>query len=178
MTALFDPSGLSGVVQVAYVVDDVIEAAERWAKTMGAGPFFIGRNIPLSDCLYRGVEKPLDHTNACGQCGPVMLELVQQNNDGPSAFRDMYPPGKEGLHHMATFAADFDTELARYVDLGFEPANIATTTGGIRFAYIDTTAQLGHMMEFYQEGPEILGFYKMVADASKGWDGKNPIIER
>ncbi len=175
MSALFDRSG---VVQVAYVVDDVIEAAERWAKTMGAGPFLIGRNVPLSDCLYRGVETPLDHTNACGQCGPVMLELVQQNNDGPSAFRDMYPPGKEGLHHMATMVEDFDAELARYVGLGFEAANVATTTGGIRFAYIDTTAQLGHMMEFYQEGPEIRGFYKMVADAAKDWDGKNPIIER
>ena len=174
MTAIFNPDG---IVQIAYVVDDVIEAAERFAKTMGAGPFFIGRNIPLSDCLYRGKEAPLDHSNALGQCGPVMLELVMQHNDGPSAFRDMYAPGKEGIHHMATFAADFDAEVERYAKLGFEAANVATTTTGIRFAYIDTTPQLGHMMEFYQDEPIIRGFYKMVSDASVGWDGKDLFVE-
>ncbi len=164
------------VVQVAYVVDDVEKSALKMVEAFGAGPFFIGDSIPLSHCLYRGKETPLDHTNACGWWGDVMVELVQQNNDGPSAFRDMYAPGEEGFHHMATFVKDFDAEVARYEALGHPAANIATTeNGGIRFAYIDARSLVGHMIEFYEDIPAIRGFYAMIEDASKGWDGSDPI---
>jgi hypothetical protein len=167
------------VAQIAYVVDDVRASARRMAQALGAGPFFIGESIPLAHCLYRGREMPLDHTNACGQWGDVMIELVQQNNDGPSAFRDMYPKGSEGMHHVATFVEDFDAEVARYAALGCEAANIAVTEGGnIRFAYIDARPLCGHMIEFYQDSEVIRGFYKMVKDASLNWDGQNPILER
>lgn len=163
-------------VQIAYVVDNVEDAAHRMAATLGAGPFFIGDSIALSHCLYRGTEAPLDHSNACGQYGDLMMELVQQNNDGPSAFRDMYVPGEQVFHHVATFVDDFDAEVARYDALGFEAANIATTeAGGIRFAYIDTRPALGHMVEFYEDTPAIRGFYAMVKDASVGWDGTDPV---
>ena len=163
------------IVQNAYVVDDVFKAAERMVQTVGAGPFFVIQNIELSSCLYRGTPMELDHTSAYGQCGPIMIELVQQNNDGPSAFRDMYAPGEEGLHHVATFTDDFDAEVARYAEMGFEAANLATTATGVRFSYIDTTSLLGHMVEFYQDDASIRDFYGMVAAASEGWDGSDPV---
>jgi len=159
------------IVQNAYVVNDVFAAAQRMTDLVGAGPFFVLEHIALSESLYRGKPVMFDHTSAYGQCGPIMIELVQQNNDGPSAFRDMYAPGEEGLHHVASFTDDFDAEVARYAALGFEAANLATTTGGTKFAYIDTTAVLGHMVEFYQDEQEVRDFYGMVAEASIGWDG-------
>lgn len=167
------------VVQIAYLVDDVEEAAHRMATTLGAGPFLIGESIPLSHCLYRGEEKPLDHTNACGQWGEMMMELVQQNNEGPSAFMDMYRPGEQVMHHVATFVDDFDAEVERYASKGFEAANIATTeAGAIRFAYIDTRPALGHMVEFYEDTDAIRGFYAMIREMSEGWDGSEPVRHR
>jgi len=163
------------IVQNAYVVNDVFKAAERMTELVGAGPFFVLEHIPLSECLYRGDKVDFDHTSAYGQCGPIMIELVQQNNDGPSAFRDMYAPGEEGLHHVASFTDDFDAEVARYAALGFEAANLATTTGGTRFAYIDTVSMLGHMVEFYQDDKGVRDFYAMVAAAAEGWDGTDPV---
>ena len=70
---------------------------------------------------------------------------------------------------------DFDAEVARYADLGFEAANLAATATGTRFAYIDTTSVLGHMVEFYQDEQGVRDFYAMVADAANGWDGSDPI---
>ncbi|MEP1593374.1 MAG: VOC family protein [Halieaceae bacterium] len=162
-------------MQNAYVVNDVAVAAERMVELMGAGPFFIFEHIPLSECLYRGAASELDHTSAYGQCGNVMMELVQQNNDGPSAFRDLYKPGEEGLHHMATFSEELDTELSRYADMGFPTATLATTETGTRFAYVDTSAVLGHMVELYQEDSGIRDFYAMVAAAAENWDGTDPV---
>ncbi|MDX1580329.1 MAG: VOC family protein, partial [Alphaproteobacteria bacterium] len=144
-------------------------------RTIGAGPFFVLENIELSHCLYRGEEAELDHTSAYGQAGDVMMEILQQNNTGPSAFRDMYGPEEHGLHHMATFSTDFDGEIKRYEEAGFEAANIATTSGGTRFAYIDTRSLFGHMTEFYEDDKGVRDFYAMVKAASEGWDGSDPI---
>ena len=163
------------IVQNAYVVTDVFESAARMTELVGAGPFFVIEHIALSECLYRGEPVEFDHTSAYGQCGPIMIELVQQNNEGPSAFRDMYGPGEEGLHHVASFTDDFDAEVARYASMGYAAANLATTASGTRFAYIDTRALLGHMVEFYQDDATIRGFYAMVAAASDGWDGTDPM---
>ena len=35
-------------MQVAYAVADVRAAADRWATTTGAGPFFVIEHIPLT----------------------------------------------------------------------------------------------------------------------------------
>ena len=163
------------IVQNAYVVNDVFTAAQRMVDLLGAGPFFVFEHIPLSECLYRGNASVLDHTSAYGQCGNVMMELVQQNNEGPSAFRDLYAPGEEGLHHVATFSDDIDAELARYAEMGFPAANVARTTTGTKFAYVDTSPVLGHMVEFYQDDPGIRDFYAMVAAAAENWDGTAPV---
>jgi hypothetical protein len=80
---------------------------------------------------------------------------------------------------VATFVEDFDAEVARYAELGFEAANIATTAvGDIRFAYIDTRSTLGHMVEFYEDSEAIRGFYAMIKDASVNWDGSDPVRGR
>ena len=63
--------------QIAYAVPDAFEAAKRWAKDFGAGPFFISEHIPVTDVSYRGSPSSFDHTSAYGQWGDIMVELVQ-----------------------------------------------------------------------------------------------------
>ena len=157
-------------VQLAYCVNDVFEAVKRWHALHGAGPFFVNEHIPVSDVLYRGQPGEFDHTSAYGQMGDVMLELVQQNNDGPSAIRDMFAPGEEGLHHCATFVESFEGELTRYESLGYEVANKIHTAGGVGFAFIDARKTHGHMIEVY-EGEKVRPFYELVEAAAQDWDG-------
>jgi hypothetical protein len=45
----------------------------------------------------------------------------------------------------------------------------------VPFAFIDTTATHGHMIEIYADDPTIRGFYRWVAEAAAGWDGEDPI---
>ncbi len=163
-------------VQFAYHVPDIISAAERWAAERGAGPFFISEHIPVENVLYRGQPGEFDHSSAYGQLGSVMIELVQQNNDGPSAVRDMFAPHESGLHHAATIVPSFDEEIARYEALGFTIATRCTTLGGgLDFAFVDTVAHYGHMVEVYEGQQGLLDFYAMIAAAAEGWDGADPI---
>jgi hypothetical protein len=162
-----------GFVQAAYFVEDVFAAAEFWAKKYGAGPFLVLENIPLDDVIYRGEPGQLDHSSAYGQYGGLMVELVQQNNDGPSPFRDVYPPGQFGLHHMASFAPDLDTALAS----AGHPTALRARAGDMDFAFVDTQSSLGHMVELYQDCETIRGFYQLVAAAAQTWDGKDVFFE-
>lgn len=153
-------------VQIAYFVEDVRLAAEYWSQNRGAGPFIVMENIPLTSVLYRGSPAELDHSSAYGQLGNIMVELVQQNNTGPSAFRDMFPEGQSGLHHMAQFADDLELELDYYREQGFEIA-LTARAGDVSFAFVDTRRSLGHMVELYQDCDAIRSFYAMVADIAR-----------
>jgi len=167
---------VNGFVQVAYFVEDIFLAAEQWAQRTGAGPFLVMENIPLQDVVYRGRAAELDHSSAYGQYGELMVELVQQNNPGPSALRDAFPAGTFGLHHMARFAADLDAELDSYRGNGFEIA-MQARAGDLRFAFVDTLNPLGHMVELYQDCEDIRAFYQVIADAAEKWDGKDAIFK-
>ncbi len=163
------------VRQIAYFVPDVRRAALAHHALYGSGPYFVAEHIPLRLARHCGVDRPLDHTSAYGQWGAVMIEFVQQNNAGPSAFHDLYPEGsgREGLHHVALFVDDVTAEMARFAAAGHETALYAEMNDGFAFAFIDTVATLGHMVELYAPVPALTDFYAMVADAAQGWDGSS-----
>ena len=160
-----------GFVQIAYLVEDVHQSAEYWARVHGAGPFVVMENIPLQEVVYRDQPGSLDHSSAYGQFGPMMLELVQQNCDAPSAFKEMYAPGQYGLHHMAAFAPDLEASLAEHAQQG-EPLAMRARAGDMPFAFVDTRERLGHMTELYQDGELIRGFYALVAAAANEHPGE------
>ena len=162
------------VRQIAYFVADVREAARRHHALFGSGPYFVAENIPLARSVHRGIERPLDHTSAYGQWGKVMIEFVQQNNPGPSAFRDLFPEDSsgEGLHHLALFVDSLDEAEARFNAQGFDTALDASMLDGFRYVFVDTAPAYGHMLELYEPAKSLTGFYDYVerqaGDFAKG----------
>ena len=160
--------------QIAYFVPDVRAAAERHHALYGSGPYFVADNIPLASAVHRGVERPLDHTSAYGQWGDVMIEFVQQNNAGPSAFHDIYPEGsgEQGMHHVAVFVDSVAEAVDRFAAQGHPLALDASMTDGFRYVFVDMQGELGHMVELYEPTESLTGFYAMVkraaGDFSKG----------
>ena len=166
---------LNNFVQIAYVVDDLDDAMLRWLDVAKCGPFFALRRITIEDFEYRGVRGHAhDISVAMAQAGPVMIELIQQHNDEPSAYRDSFPEGSSGLHHLCSFTQDFDGELER-LRLGGYPVAHRGRFGDIRLAYVDTREALGFMIEYVDDSAEIRAMYATVAAAAVDWDGTNPI---
>ena len=164
------------IVQIAYHVPDVEVAARSLARLYGWGPFFVIHHIELESCTYRGRPTFLDHSAACGQAGPIMVELNQQNGgDYPSVFRDMYGADETGIQHQATFVDDIDAELRRYNAAGLQTAMRARTAAGIEYAFIDTRPLFGYMQEIYCRSDLLIGFYELVRKASISWDGSDPV---
>ncbi|MCZ8130935.1 MAG: VOC family protein [Steroidobacteraceae bacterium] len=166
---------MSGPVQIAYHVPDPRAAAERFAREFGWGPFYVMEHIPLARSSYRGTPTRFDHTSAYGQGGSLMIELITQHGDEPSALRDLYAPHESGVHHVAHFVPDLAAALAHWQARGRAIALDAETADGTRFAMVDTSAELGHMLELYEPRDNLAKFYAWIKRRSEGWDGRDPV---
>jgi hypothetical protein len=169
------PFGTLKPVQVAYHVPDPAAAAERFARSFGWGPFFLMEHIALERSLYHGRPEPFDHSSAYGQAGEVMVELITQHNEGPSALRDMYAADETGIHHVACFVPDMAAALDDFRSKGSAVALEARTATGVDFAMVDLSRTLGHMLELYEPGDGLLRFYAFVRQSAAEWDGSRPL---
>jgi hypothetical protein len=164
------------VRQIAYFVPDAAAAAQRHIALFGSGPYYLAEHIPLEVCKYRGQPGELDHTSAYGQWGEVMVEFVQQNNPGPSVFRDMYPAGRQGMHHVALIVEDLPGTMRQFEAAGHVTGLYAIVKGtDAPFVMMDCVATHGHFVELYEPKALLLGFYDLVKNSAQGWDGSEPI---
>lgn len=169
------PTPATRFVQLAYHVPDPEAAALLFARQFGWGPFFLMEHIPLTWSRHRGTDAAFDHSSAYGQGGGVMIELITQHNDGPSALRDMFGPKDFGLHHCANFVDDLPAAIATWQAQGNAIALEAETQTGVQFAMVDTRQPLGHMLELYEPSQALTRFYSYVRAASDSWDGAEPL---
>lgn len=161
--------------QIAYFVPDVVAAARAHSALFGSGPYYVAEHIPLGLCRYRGREAELDHSSAYGQWGEIMVEFVQQNNEGPSVFRDMYPDGGEGIHHVALIVDDLEASMKAFEATGCETGLYAEVSPGVGFAMMDCRKTLGHFVELYEPTEALRTVYGLIRSAAQGWDGTDPI---
>jgi hypothetical protein len=158
-------------MQVAFMVDDLEDAARSWVRTTGIGPFLVVPHVVLAQYDYHGQPASgLDFSVALAQSGGIQIELIQQHCDSPSAYRDTVASGQQGFHHLAIYTAEYDRTRQHYIDQGFTAA-VDGVFGRMRFSYIDTSKAIGCMVELVEEDPDQTAFFERVAAAAEGWDG-------
>ena len=86
--------------QHAYFVRDVRKSCEEWSKLFGAGPFVVTEHHKAEEFTYRGTDVEADVTYAFGYLGDLMIQFIQQHDDQPSIYRDMYAEGEEGFQSL------------------------------------------------------------------------------
>lgn len=158
------------IIQYAWVVPSLEAAARRWHAETGIGPFLVNRHLTLDAPRYRGTPATTDFSTAVAQHGDVQIELVEQHDDGPSAYRDSVAAGRIGFHHVAFLSGDFEADLAQYTGRGHAIAADGFF-GPMRYAYVDTVDALGHMIEIVEDKPAIQAFFAAVRKAADRWDG-------
>lgn len=163
------------IVQNAYVVDDIERACHRFHQLYRTGPFLVMGIHPMQDVVYRGAPTEVITEAAFGWAGDIMIELISQHSDSPSAYREAFPKGTEGLHHVAAFAVDYAAELRAFAEQGYEVV-MEMGVGDARISYIDTRSTAGHMVELYPDSDALRGIYDRVRNASGEWDGKDLMI--
>jgi len=167
---------LGGIMQVAYVVEDLEKAMQHWTNTMGIGPFFLFEHFALEDYRYRGKPSDLDITLAMAFSGSMAFELIVQHSTSPSVYTEVIESRGYGFHHWAVSTTSFDDDLARHVADGNDEVlygRVAPVDG--RAAYVDTMAKLGGMIELIEMNPAVEGLFSAIKEPSVNWDGCNPV---
>jgi methylmalonyl-CoA/ethylmalonyl-CoA epimerase len=163
--------------QIAWVVDDLDKAVEEWQQTALIGPFFVGAHVGgmITGATHRGRPVEIDISCAVAQAGPVQIELIKPHGSGPSPYRDVYPEGEGGLHHICSFVDDVEAESRNYEQHGFQVVMRGSIAGRTPVAYIDTRSLLGCMTELMARGGPVEDMYGAIAAAATDWDGADPV---
>ena len=163
------------VMQMAYVVEDMDKALQSWLQKIKVGPFFVLKSLAAENLRYRGQPTDLDIDVALGFSGDVCIELIQQNCDSPSVYRELLQGKGEGFHHWGIFSENFEDDIVRYQQQDHELAFSGKVTVGARFAYMDTVAALGGMVELIEVTPTVRDLFYNMEQAHWEWDGSEPI---
>jgi len=167
------PEGDYRFFQLGFLVDDVIAAAERWARVFGVGPFTVLPRLETA-CMYRGEESVHEVQIAVSQAGPVQIELIQQLCDRPSVYRDFFPKGGTGLHQLCTVTTHYEDKKAYYTGLGYE-LTCEIIGRGHRVSYIDTVADFGFFTEVVESSAGFLAQLAQISQTCADWDGVDPV---
>lgn len=161
--------------QHAYVVNDLEESIADWHELFGAGPFAIAPHHRTDTFSYRGTSTEADVSYAFGYLGDLMIQFIQQHDDQPSIYRDMYGDGEQGFHHVAYLVSNFAAERQRLLGMGFDLA-CELFADGVNAAYFDTRALTGGFTEIHGDPPHITRVFARWRRAHADWRAGDPVI--
>ena len=161
--------------QHAYYVRNLEESIEEWHRLFGAGPFAIAPHHRTDTFAYRGTSTEADVSYAFGYLGDLMIQFIQQHDEQPSIYRDMYGNGEQGFHRVAYLVSDFTAERQRLLDMGFEVA-CELFADGVNAAYFDTRAVTGGFTEIHGDPPHIKKVFARWRQAHADWRPGDSLI--
>ena len=169
--------GTYPIFQQAYLVNDLKASIHSWSRLFGAGPFIVVPHHQTERFTYRGTAQQADVSYAFGYLGDMMIQFIQQHDDTPSIYRDMFAKGQEGFHHVGVLVHDWDAERQRLLDMGFENA-CELWADNVNAAYFDTRGVNGSFTEIHGDPPHILRAFSGWRQAhAKFKPGDNPIVQ-
>jgi len=174
MSQIFGPTRQLGIV-----VRDFDQALDEWISVRGVGPFYYFRDTPVEDFRYHGQpsEAPV-LSIAFSYSGDLQIEIIHQQNDAPSLYRDFLNAGGEGLQHVSGFCdrPEYDARYARAVRSGLSPLHEGAI-GGVRFAYFNTQKTPGGVCcEISESGmAEPRALFDGIRETAANWDGSDPL---
>jgi len=164
-----------GIRQLGYVVQDIEAAMRHWSGSLGVGPWFYNPRVPIVNYRYRGERYEPHNSVALANDGFLQVELIQTRNDVPSMYRDFALGGRTGAQHVAYWTEDYDRDLNNLVGLGWKPVMQGEVGERGRFIYFDTEYHPGTVIELSEVAGPKGKLFKLIREASEGWDGKDPV---
>lgn len=161
---------------LGYVVEDLESTIQRLVGELGAGPFFVVRDVPLEQVTSHGEAATFQHDSAFGQCGAVPIEVLQLKRLEPERVRKAFSQPPPHLHHTAYVVAPERVAEAREdLERRGLPAFLHATLGELDLTYHEAAHTTGHHVELHADNQGLRDFFAMIHAASLEWDGSDPL---
>lgn len=166
---------VGGIVQMAYVVENMEAAIDWWVRDTRTGPWFLLESFTGPSHVYRGAPSQADVRIAMAFAGHMQIELIQPKDESPSVYREAIERRGYGFHHVGIACEDVDVEAKAYVSRGYDVAFTADVPTGSHVIYLDGGPQLSHFVELIPSTPGMDEAFTAFFKASLDWDGRDPI---
>jgi Glyoxalase/Bleomycin resistance protein/Dioxygenase superfamily len=161
---------------LGYVVEDLEATVKRLASELGAGPFFVLRDVSFEQLTSNGEAATFDHDSAFGQCGAMPIEVMQLRRLEPERVRGAFSQSPPQLHHTAyVVAPERLAEAREELERRGLPAFLHATVGDVDLTYHDAVRAIGHHVELHADSQGLRDFFTMIHAASVEWDGRDPL---
>ncbi len=165
---------LPGAVrQIGYVVSDFDRTLAGFVAA-GIGPWFVLRGVEQS-VLYRGEPCTVTLTIGFANSGDMQFEVIHQDDDVPSIYREFTDAGQDGYHQLAYWAEDFDAALTAGTAAGWPVVWSGGQDVSARYAYFEVPGGPATVIELMELTPTTVGMGDFVRAAAREWDGSEPI---
>lgn len=142
-----------GLIQMAFVVEDLDAAMARFSESFRVGPWTVLRDFAGEHPRYRGEPAQARAHVALGFGGHMQYELIQPVDDLPSVHRDVITQRGYGFHHFGYATTAFDEAVEAMHRRGYETVFTASVGSDSRVAYFDTRDILPGMTELIEASP-------------------------
>lgn len=167
-------AGVGSVEQLAFVPEDFDAAIAFWTQTMGVGPFYLLRHIPLVNAKYYGQPTEIDSTVALSYWGDLQIEIIKQHNDDPSSYKEWVDKKRDGVHHIRVDVEDIEKARKLCEDAGGVAACEGEVMGQGHFIYFDM-GDNGPMVEVVWLDKSFNSLFDFIKQAARNWDGTDPV---
>jgi len=139
---------VSELFQVGIVVHDLEKSMKQYQSLLGIDKWEVmeidSSTIPMT---YRGKPAELSFKAAFCMLGSLMLELIEPVK-GNGTYRDFLNDHGEGIHHLGHIRVDDLNEAVQALEkAGFPCIETGDVPDSLSWAYVDTTAALGYIIE-------------------------------
>jgi hypothetical protein len=162
-----------GIIQTAFVVEDIRESIQSWISDCHVGPWFLLDHFTGDDPIYRGAPSQADVAIAMAFAGHMQIELIQPNDRNPSVYKETIDTRGHGFHHLGRASDDVDADIAELEGRGYSLAFRAGVPTGGDVAYMEKPGS--GFLELIAATDGMEEVFTSFWQASVGWDGSDPV---
>lgn len=137
--------------QIAFVVKDIEETSEAFAKLLGIQKpkWFLTAPHSISKVYFRGQPSEAQNKLVFIDTPSVQIELIEPNNK-PSTMREFLDTG-EGIHHIAFDVDHIKQKVKKMEDKGFSVIQSGEFTASKgRYVYLETSKTYKTLIELLE----------------------------
>lgn len=165
-----------GIIQTAFVVEDIRASIAHFQRDCAAGPFFLLEHFLTDGQVYRGSQSSADVAIAMGFAGHMQIELIQPLDDNPSVYRETIDQRGYGFHHFGIACEDVDGAMPAYLARGYQLAFKAAVPTGGSVAYLEGgDAAAPGFLELIPATAGMDTHFTAMWQAAQDWDGQDAV---